>query len=71
MSNQSDTADGLPLALRLAGRRVVAFGARPGAAAKLALLDDTGAEIAIHDDAPACAELAGRVILPLHPLPRG
>ncbi|HAE46876.1 uroporphyrinogen-III C-methyltransferase [Tistrella sp.] len=69
MSNQSDTADGLPLALRLAGRRVVAFGARPGAAAKLALLDDTGAEIAIHDDAPACAELAGRVILPLHPLP--
>ncbi|WP_372502455.1 siroheme synthase CysG [Tistrella mobilis] len=69
MSNQSDTADGLPLALRLTGRRVMVFGAGPGAAAKLALLDDTGAEIRIHDDAPACAELAGRLIRPLHPLP--
>jgi uroporphyrin-III C-methyltransferase/precorrin-2 dehydrogenase/sirohydrochlorin ferrochelatase len=69
MSNQSETPDGLPLALRLTAKRVVVFGAGPGAAAKLALLDDTGAEIAIHDDAPACAELAGRVILPLHPLP--
>ncbi|AFK53990.1 siroheme synthase protein [Tistrella mobilis KA081020-065] len=45
------------------------FGAGPGAAAKLALLDGTGAEIRIHDDAPACAELAGRLIRPLHPLP--
>ena len=69
MSNQPDIADGLPLAIRLAGRRVVVFGAGPGAAAKLALLDDTGARIRIHDDAPACAELAGRVIRPLHPLP--
>ncbi|WP_041604914.1 uroporphyrinogen-III C-methyltransferase [Tistrella mobilis] len=69
MSNQSDTADGLPLALRLTGRRVMVFGAGPGAAAKLALLDGTGAEIRIHDDAPACAELAGRLIRPLHPLP--
>ncbi|MGV0758170.1 uroporphyrinogen-III C-methyltransferase [Tistrella mobilis] len=69
MSNQPDIADGLPLAIRLAGRRVVVFGAGPGAAAKLALLDDTGARIRIHDDAPPCAELAGRVIRPLHPLP--
>lgn len=69
MSNQPDIADGLPLAIRLAGRRVVVFGAGPGAAAKLALLDDTGARIGIHDDAPACAELAGRLIRPLHPLP--
>lgn len=69
MSNQPDIADGLPLAIRLAGRRVVVFGAGPGAAAKLALLDDTGARIRIHDDAPACAELAGRLIRPLHPLP--
>ncbi|WP_372023676.1 uroporphyrinogen-III C-methyltransferase [Tistrella mobilis] len=69
MSNQPDIADGLPLAIRLAGRRVVVFGAGPGAAAKLALLDDTGAEIRIHDGAPACAELAGRLIRPLHPLP--
>ncbi|WP_372000610.1 uroporphyrinogen-III C-methyltransferase [Tistrella mobilis] len=69
MSNRPDTVADLPLALRLTGRRVVVFGAGPGAAAKLALLDDTGADIALHDDAPACAELSGRVVHPLHPLP--